>query len=77
MVAKKKPSIITAGAVAGSILAIVGVGSFAFGIIDKGIEKKIDSRIECNTRYLVILMQEIATPEQKERADKEYQRWNK
>jgi len=77
MVVKKKNGLITIGAMAGSILAIIGIGTFAFGIIDKGIEKKIDSRIECNTRYLVILMQEIATPEQKERADKEYQRWKK
>lgn len=56
----------------GILLGSITVTVYARGYLDK----KIDERCQYNNRYITILLKEIATPEQKERADKEFQRWN-
>lgn len=72
---QKKITVTTISAVTGMVLGILAVVAYASGILDK----KIDSRVEINPsiKYLTILVKEIATQEQKDRADKEFQRWNK
>lgn len=71
----KKITVTTISAVTGAVLGVLAVAAYASGMLDK----KIDERLSCNAglKYLTILVKEIATQEQKEKADKEFQRWNK
>lgn len=69
----KKITVTTISAVTGAILGILAVAAYASGMLDK----KIDERCQYNNRYITILLKEIATPDQKKRADEEFARWNK
>jgi hypothetical protein len=70
--AKKNP-LTTVAAVAGSILTVGATITYAITMINK----KIDERVDCKMKYVVILLEQIATPEQKKLADEEFARWNK
>ena len=72
MATPKKNPLITIATIAGSVLTIGAAITYGITILDK----KIDERVECKLRYLVILVKEIATDEQKQKADKEFARWN-
>ncbi len=70
---QKKISATMIGAWTGAVLGILALSAYATGMLDK----KIDERCQYNNRYITILLKEIATPDQKKRADEEFARWNK
>lgn len=70
---QKKITVTSVSAIIGLILGVFAVAAYATGMLNK----KIDERCQYNNRYITILLKEIATPEQKDRADKEFARWNK
>lgn len=74
MTAKSKNNLIQFGTYAGAIVAVLTLAGVIWGNI---IIPKIDDRIDCKTKYMVLLLQQMATPEQKKKADEEMNRWNK
>jgi hypothetical protein len=71
-VAKKNP-LTAIVLVASGVLTVGAAMTYATTVLNN----RIDERVECKTKYLVLLMQQIATPEQKKAADEEFARWNK
>ncbi len=73
MATPKKNMFSTMIYVAGGILTFGAVVTYATTVFNK----KIDERVDCKMKYIVILLEKIATPEQKKAADEEFARWNK
>lgn len=77
MAVQKSTNLIQLGATAGAIIALVTVGSYALGLLEKKIDDRVNSQLDCKLRYITILVKEMATEEQKKRADVECRRWYK
>lgn len=64
-----------------STITYIAAGVITLGAaatyVTAAINKKIDERVDCKTKYMIILLEKIATPEQKRAADEEFERWNK
>lgn len=73
--AKKKTNLLTIGAYAGACISCLLLVGMVYASLEKRLDDRIDTRIECRIKYMEVLIKELATPEQKERADKEYKRW--
>lgn len=75
MTPRKKTSLLSIGAYAGAAISCLLLVGMVYASLEKRLNDRIDIRIECRTKYMETLMKEMATPEQKERADKEFRRW--
>lgn len=75
MTAKKRTTLLTVGDYAVALIACLTLVGMVYASIGKKLDEKIDIRIEHKTKYMEILLKQMATDEQKQRADKEYNRW--
>jgi hypothetical protein len=71
---KKKLSIKEIAVMLAAIVTALSIITGSFGFTVKVAETFIDERIDKKMDYTVILLQKIATPEQKKAADEEYSR---
>lgn len=75
MTPRKKNTLLTLGAYAGAAISCLILAGMVYASLEKRLNERIDMRIECRIKYMEVLMQTMATPEQKEIADKEFKRW--
>jgi TRAP-type uncharacterized transport system fused permease subunit len=73
---KKRNKIFVVSASIGIFMGFITVSGLVYSFTSNTLDKKIDDRIDNKLKYIILLLQEIATPEQKDKADQEYKRWN-
>lgn len=77
MTPRKKISILTIGSYAGAIMASLALVGVCWSYTLKALDDRIDSRIDSKTQYIVELLKQMATEDQKKAAEKEMRRWSK
>jgi hypothetical protein len=77
MTTKQKSSLIAIGSYAGAVMVTLSLVGFCWSFTLKALDARIDSRIECKTQYIVELLKQMATEDQKKNAEKEMMRWTK
>lgn len=75
MTVKKGISFLSIGAYAGALISCLTVLGMGYVAISDKMDRHIDNRIENKTKYIVILLKQIATEDQKRKADEEFTRW--
>ena len=68
MTVKKKFSAAAISVWTGAILGVLALGAYATGLLDK----RIDYRIDCKILRSLLIIEEMASPEEKQRADERY-----
>lgn len=77
MTPRKKITLLQIGSYAGAIVVSLSLVSMTWGFILSKFDERIDTRIENKTAYMLVLLRNIATPEQLKKADEEYKRFGK
>jgi hypothetical protein len=77
MTTKQKNNLLTIGSYAGAIVISLTLVGMCWSFTLKALDARIDSRIECKTQYIVELLKQMATEDQKKNAEKEMMRWTK
>jgi cell division protein FtsX len=75
MTPRRKTNLLTIGSYAGAIVISLTLVGMCWSFTLKALDARIDNRIENKTQYIVELLKQMATEEQKKAAEKEMRRW--